>query len=133
MIYGIGFDLCSIERIRKLTNKEKFIKKYFSLREQKYILKSGNISDQTVAGMFAAKEAFVKMLGTGFENFDLSALEVLHTEKGMPYFHTDKWAANEIEKRSISRIFLSVSHEQDMAGAYVVAETYSNEIQKEKE
>lgn len=133
MIYGIGFDLCSIERIRNLTNKENFIKKYFSSREQKYILKSGSISDQTVAGMFAAKEAFVKMLGTGFVNFDLSALEILHTEKGMPYFYIDKWAAKEIEKRSISRIFLSISHEQDMAGAYVVAETCSNEIQKEKE
>lgn len=131
MIYGIGFDLCSIERIRKLTNKETFIKKYFSLREQNYILKSGSISDQTVAGMFAAKEAFVKMLGTGFENFDLSVLEVMHTEKGMPYFQIDKWAENEIEKRAISRIFLSISHEQDMAGAYVVAEVSPNMIQKE--
>lgn len=122
MVYGIGMDLCSVSRIKRLVHKESFIQKYFSENEQKYISEKGKSADQTVAGLFAAKEAFVKMLGIGFKCTELSAIEILHDRNGQPYFHVTAWAKEELEKRFISRIFLSISHEQDMAGAYVLAE-----------
>lgn len=128
MVCGIGLDLCDINSIKNMSNKEGFIRKYLSIRESEYVEGKGKSADQTLAGMIAAKEAFVKMLGTGFENFDLAAIEVLHDSKGQPYFHLEKWAKKEVEKRFISRIFLSISHVRDIAGAYVVAEMTSDNI-----
>lgn len=122
MVCGIGMDLCSVDRIKNLAHKESFIRKYFSKLEQEYIIAKGASADQTTAGMFAAKEAFVKMLGTGFINADLRSIEILHDKKGKPYICTNGWAKHAVEERFISCIFLSISHEQNIAGAYVLAE-----------
>lgn len=123
MIYGIGMDLCAVRRMEMLSNKDAFLNKYFSKKEQEYIVEKGASSDQTMAGMFAAKEAFVKMLGTGFENADLKAIEVLHGDHGEPYYNPKRWAEKALEQRGIASVFLSISHEKEMAGAYAVAET----------
>ena len=96
MIGGIGMDLCDVNRIRTMshTHKQHFIQKYFSEIEQSYIYEKCISPDETVAGMFAAKEAFVKFLGTGFQTVDLPAIEILHDSNGKPYFHLSGWAKN---------------------------------------
>ena len=122
MIYGIGMDFCEIKRIEKLANKEKFIRKYFSKQEEKYLYEKGKGINQTIAGMLAAKEAFVKMLGIGFINTELSKIEVLHGENGQPFLCINGWAKVEIEKRNISNVFLTITHDAQIAGACVIAE-----------
>lgn len=122
MIYGIGMDLCNVGRIRSLSYKGSFIIKYFSQTERIYIEEKGSAADQTIAGMLAAKEAFVKMLGTGFENMDLAAIEILHDTNGRPYYHPVRWAEQALRERFISDVFLSISHDGNIAGAYALAE-----------
>mgnify|MGYP003301254262 CR=1 FL=1 len=122
MIYGVGVDICSIEKIKRIQNKDSFLKKYFSDTEYKYIKEKGKKEDQTIAGLFAAKEALVKVLGTGFENFELTAIEVLHDIYGKPYYNFMGWAKEAIESRLITHIFLSISHDEGIAVAYAVAE-----------
>lgn len=125
MIYGIGVDLCSIGRINRLLNKESFVRKFFSETEQDYLSGKKNTFDQTVAGLFAAKEAFAKVFGTGFVNMDLASIEVLHNENGKPYYNPKNWAKEVINQKNISNVFLTISHDGGIAIAYAVAEIKS--------
>ena len=63
----IGIDICSISRFKNMKNLERFLKKYFTNEEITYIINTGN-REETIAGIFSLKEAFVKAIGTGFGN-----------------------------------------------------------------
>ena len=85
MIAGIGIDLCEIARMEKLLSDGRFLARFFSAEEQAYIQGKGKNAAQTMAGIFAAKEALSKALGTGID-FDLREAEIRHTEEGQPYY-----------------------------------------------
>jgi len=76
---GIGIDIVKIERFKNVT--ERFIQKTFTPREQEY-LKTRQA--QSMAGIFAAKEAVVKALGTGFRGFWPTDVEIVHDSMGKP-------------------------------------------------
>ena len=116
MIYGIGIDICSIDRIEKLNLR--FFEKYFSEKEIVYC----NGKKESLAGIFAAKEAFVKALGTGFISTDLKSIQILHDENGAPFYSFSNWAEQELLKRSITKVFLSISHDGKIAGAICILE-----------
>ena len=82
-ILGIGIDLCGIERMRKLADDPRFLDRYFTEGERAYVRSKGQGAAQTLAGLFAAKEAVCKALGTGIA-FSLRDIEVFHTELGQP-------------------------------------------------
>ena len=63
----IGIDICNISRFSNMKNLDKFLKRYFTNEEIDYILNTGK-RDETIAGIFSLKEAFVKAIGTGFGN-----------------------------------------------------------------
>ena len=65
MIIGIGTDLCQVQRMSQLLDDGSFLRRYFEQAEQAYILARGACAAQSMAGHFAAKEAFVKALGAG--------------------------------------------------------------------
>lgn len=116
MIYGIGLDVCSIDRISK--NSDSFFRKYYTDYEIEYC----NCRYSSFAGIFAAKEAFVKALGTGFMNTDLKAIEVYHSSAGAPYYRLTGWAEKELMKREIKNSFLSISHDSGIAEAFCILE-----------
>lgn len=64
MIVGIGNDIIEIERVEKAISKEGFIAKVYTQREIENIVKRGNRAE-TYAGIFSAKEAISKAIGTG--------------------------------------------------------------------
>ncbi len=76
MILGIGNDIIGIDRIRAVLIRypERFLNRIFTLDEQKYCLKYRDPAPR-LAGRFAAKEAIVKALGTGFSQ-GLSWLDI---------------------------------------------------------
>ena len=76
MIVGIGNDIIEIERIEKAISKEGFKAKVFTQREIENIVKRGNRAE-TYAGIFSAKEAISKAIGTGVREFSLTDLEIL--------------------------------------------------------
>lgn len=86
MILGIGNDILEIERMKKSIDRHghHLLNRLFTVKEQDYCFKHKNPFPH-FAGRFAAKEAIVKALGTGFGS-DVSwhDIEILNTEKGKP-------------------------------------------------
>lgn len=131
MILGIGSDIVMISRIKALMDRwgSRFLNRLFTENEQLYAAQSATLEGQarTLAKRFAAKEAFVKALGTGFrEGFLFKDIEVGNTTLGKPYIITHKSANDMIESclcpPSVCKIHLSLSDERNMAMAFVVLE-----------
>ncbi|MBR5960358.1 MAG: holo-ACP synthase [Clostridia bacterium] len=118
MVKGLGLDLCEISRMEKLLENDRFLNRYFTEEETEYIRSKGNHAAQTAAGIYAAKEALAKALGTGIA-FDLKEIGIVHDEAGKPgYRLTGKVA----ELGSGDCFLLSVSHDGGMAAAVCVRE-----------
>ena len=66
MIRGLGCDVCAISRMQKILENPRFLDRWFTEYERGYIAARKNQA-QTVSGIFAAKEAFVKAIGTGLK------------------------------------------------------------------
>jgi len=77
---NIGIDIVECERVSNLLNN-----KIFSENELVYIHKKKN-DLSTVAGLFAAKEAYFKAQGTGIVKSKLPQIEIGHHENGQPYY-----------------------------------------------
>ena len=80
----IGTDIVEISRFSEMDNLDLFLKHSFTKREREYFKKFKN-PYQSIAGAFAAKEAFSKYIGSGFRGFNLRDIEVLHDGFGKPY------------------------------------------------
>lgn len=102
-MYKIGTDIVKISRLEKSVKSPSFMEKVFTAKEREYC----NNSTQSLAGAFAAKEAYFKALGTGVK-MPLNQLEVLHNELGKPYFS------------GIQNCDLSISHDGEYAIATVI-------------
>lgn len=122
MIVGVGMDLCEIARMEKLLVDGRFLGRYFSLEEQEYIENKGKCAADTMAGIYAAKEALVKALGTGITDADLQDICVLHDSLGAPYFDLRGEYALHAAQRNIHNLHLSISHDGGVAAAIVIAE-----------
>lgn len=121
MIQGIGTDLCRIERIARAMENPRFLERLYTPAERARL---DNLCDERrrerAAGMFAAKEAVAKALGTGFTGFSFSDVEILSDEKGKPVVHLHGGAA---ESAKGANVHLSISHDGGMAMAFAVIES----------
>ena len=122
MIVGVGIDLCDIGRMEELLSDGRFLARFFSAEEQQYIRGKGNAAAESMAGIFAAKEALTKALGIGLSGGEFSDIAVLHDANGAPYYDLrGNWAHLSAEK-GVNALHLSISHESGMAAAVCVAE-----------
>ena len=121
MIRGLGCDVCAISRMRKIMENPRFLERWFTEYERDYIGARKN-SAHTAAGLFAAKEAFLKALGTGIDSLNLSGIGIVHDEKGAPGYALTGPALEKLRAAGAQRAFLSVSHEGDTAAAFCVLE-----------
>lgn len=110
-----GVDIIEINRIEKSITNQRFIQRIFSEEEQAYIFKK-HTPASTAAGHFAAKEAFVKALGTGITTLDLNHIGITHTTDGAPVFALTGWAAQQLGSNQVT---LSISHTDQTAIAFV--------------
>ena len=124
-IIGNGVDIVENKRINKLINNKKFIKRVFTNKEIRF---SKNIKNKTnyYAKRFAAKEAFVKALGTGFRNnINFSDIEVINNKLGKPKINISKKVRDFIKKKfklDKPKIYVSLSDENKHSIAYVILE-----------
>ena len=122
-ILGIGTDIIENRRISSLIRNKKFLERAFSKNEIKF---SKNIKSKTsfFAKRFAAKESFVKTIGTGFrKNINLKDIEVLNDKLGKPYYLKSSKINAIIKKRfKINKynLFLSISDEKDYSIAFTI-------------
>ena len=120
MIVGIGNDIIEIERIEKAISKEGFKNKIYSQRELENIQKRGNRTE-TYAGIFSAKEAISKAIGTGVREFSLTDLEILNDDLGKPYVAVSEKLDKIIkDKKEDYQIEISISHSKKYATAVAI-------------
>lgn len=115
-IRGIGIDLCGIARMEKQLDKEHFLRRCLTEAEITYVRSKGRNAAASLAGIFAAKEAVCKALGTGIA-FPLTEIEVQHTEAGQPVAVLSGRVA---ELAGGGDVKLSITHEGDTAAAFAV-------------
>ena len=124
-ILGTGIDIVENYRLKKLLFKKKsnFKNKIFTNNEIAYCEKKSNIIN-CYSKRFAAKEAFVKALGTGFrKNINFKDIEVVNNHYGKPYLLINKRVINKIKtsfKVKKFNILLSISDEKKYAIASVI-------------
>ena len=122
-ILGIGVDIVENLRIARLLKNKLFIKRIFSNSE---ILIGNKIKDKKsyYAKRFAAKEAFVKSIGTGFrDNFNFKDLSIINNKLGKPSFVINEKIKKIIKKQfktNSFNFFLSISDEKKYSIAYVI-------------
>ena len=120
MILGIGNDIIEIERIEKAILKEGFKNKIYTQRELENIEKRGNRTE-TYAGIFSAKEAISKAIGTGVREFSLTDLEILNDDLGKPYVVVSEKLDKILKtKKEDYRIEISISHSKKYATAMAI-------------
>ena len=120
MIVGIGNDIIEIERIEKAISKEGFKNKIYTQRELENIKKRGNRAE-TYAGVFSAKEAISKAIGTGVREFSLTDLEILNDDLGKPYVVVSERLDKIIKsKKEDYQIEISISHSKKYAIAMAI-------------
>lgn len=123
-IQGIGTDLAQISRFRKfLAPGNRVVERIFSADERQYALKMKDPAPH-LAARFAAKEAFVKALGTGLrDGLSWQQISVVRDELGCPSLQLSGRAAELLAARGASRVHLSYSHDGDYAVATVILES----------
>lgn len=116
MIKGIGTDITSVSRIKKIMdkNRELFLNKILSPAEQEIIPEKG--SEHFIAGRFAAKEAIVKALGY---SFNFSQVTILNDRNGKPFIANP---ANLLQDNRETTLHISISHEKKYATAVAILE-----------
>lgn len=123
MIIGIGTDIVDVSRIQRLLEKSPaFIEKVFCSTEITYCKDRAN-SAESFAVRFAAKEAMMKALGTGWaEQISFKEICISSDEKGKPEIELLGATKAFADGLGVKNIHLSLSHERTMALAFVVLE-----------
>ena len=124
MIYGVGTDIVSIDRIQKiiLKNREGFIKRVLTEHEQALFANKAD-SAAFCAKRFAAKEAFSKALGTGIGRVvSFQDLTVRNNDNGKPHFIPSEKLRLYLLEKGVKQAHLSISDESQYAVAFVVLE-----------
>lgn len=124
MIHGIGIDLVEIRRISESLERfgSRFARRILS--DDEYRQYDGNPRQASfLAKRFAAKEAVVKALGTGFRNeVSLKGVSIDNNELGRPFIRYSDPMQSVLQHHGITRSHLSIADERDYALAYVVLE-----------
>ncbi len=115
-MYNIGIDLVYSKRLEKDKNNDAFLNRIFNDQEIKYI-KKRNYNINTIAGLFASKEAFLKSIKKGINNYSLKDIEVVHDDNNAPsiVLHNELY-----DLYKDYHISLSISHDGDYATAIVL-------------
>ncbi|WP_313756137.1 NAD(P)H-hydrate dehydratase [Tissierella sp.] len=117
----IGTDIVNVNRIKNiiLEKKDRFYHKIFTPKEIEYIVK-GNDKATTVAGIFAAKEAISKVLGTGIGMVRWKEIEILHYDNGKPYVNLIGSGSLKLQELGFDGMKVSISHEENYAIAFAM-------------
>lgn len=125
MIYGIGVDIVATDRFQRFIDagNSAIMGRLFTQGERS-LCGSRKDTASCLAARFAAKEAFLKALGTGLrDGMSWLDLEVTNNSLGKPEL-TLYGKASELSKRNgLTRVHLSLSHDGGNAVAMVVLET----------
>lgn len=124
VIVAVGVDLVDVARIEALVarERERFLERIYSPAEREYCMRRGRPAE-ALGSRFAAKEAVMKCLGTGWaDGVTFTQIEVMREETGAVGVRMTGRAAEVAAARGIRRVHLSLSHTDGQAIAMAVAE-----------
>ena len=125
LIIGMGVDLAEVGRIKAAIERhgEAFLRRVYTAGEREYCERFKNKYER-YAGRFAAKEAAMKALGTGWKRgVRWVDFEVVRELGGRPTIRLDGEARAIAEKLGVKRIALSITHTEAQALAQVIFES----------
>jgi holo-[acyl-carrier protein] synthase len=125
MIISIGIDITEVYRMREtIARTPRFAERVFTEREREYCESKGVAAAQSYAARFAAKEAFLKALKTGWRGkITWHDIEITNDADGVPSMSVQGEARRILDEMGGPRIHLSIAHTTEHAVAYVVLET----------
>ena len=124
MIVGTGVDLAEVPRIKASIERygEKFIRRIYTPAEIAYVERKANKYER-YAARFAAKEAGMKAIGTGWRHgVTWRDFEVVNLPSGRPTLRLQGVAARFAEKLGVRNISLSLTHTRELGMAHVILE-----------
>ena len=123
MIFGIGTDIIEIERIEKLIARGMpYLETIFTKKEMDYCETKARKSEH-YAARYAAKEAILKALGTGWrDGLAFSDIEIINGELGKPQVYLQGEAKKICGRHQIKQISISLSHIEKFALAFAILE-----------
>src|SRR5947209_16534600 len=124
MILGIGTDLTEVGRIRQSITRygDRFLDRLYTEGERVYASSRANPAER-YAARFAAKEAGMKAIGTGWRHgVTWQDFEVANLPSGKPTLRFHGVAAKVAEKLGVTNVALSLTHTRELGMAHVILE-----------
>lgn len=124
MIVGMGIDVAEVKRIREVfeSQGERFVKRVYTEAEAAYCEQFKNKYER-YAGRFAAKEAAMKALGTGWSRgVRWVDVEVVRQRGGRPVLQLHGEARKIADQLGVKHIAMSITHTAEQAFAQVIFE-----------
>ena len=122
-IVGHGIDIVETARIRQLVEEhgKHFLDRCFTEAEQAYCLQNSKRRFEHLAGRFAAKEAVLKVLGTGWRGgIAWTDIEILNEPSGQPRLRLTDESLRIADELGITGWHLSISHIETHATASAI-------------
>lgn len=124
MVLGVGLDIVEIARIARAlaVHGQRFAERVYTPGELAACASRADRA-QALAGRFAAKEAFLKAMGTGWvRGVSLRQVEVVECPGGMPAIQLMGGAADRAQRKQVRTVHLSITHQPGLAAAVVILE-----------
>jgi holo-[acyl-carrier protein] synthase len=124
LIVGLGVDIAEVARVKAAIERhgETFLRRVYTPKEREYCERFKNKFER-YAGRFAAKEAAMKALGTGWSRgVRWVDVEVVREKGGKPTMKLAGEASHVAERMGVKNIALSITHTADQAFAQVIFE-----------
>ncbi|MEZ6065744.1 MAG: holo-ACP synthase [Planctomycetaceae bacterium] len=128
VVLGIGTDIIEVVRIGEMIERhgEVFLQRVYTEREIRYCQRR-KAAMQHYAGRWAAKEAVMKTLGTGFsKGVGFRDIEVTSLKSGRPILELHGGAAEVAKKLGIDEVLITISHCRAYATATAIAMQHSH-------
>ncbi len=123
MIIGLGIDITELDRIESSLEKfgEHFLQTFLTDEEIKFVPEKNAVPH--LAARFAAKEAAVKALGTGFaHDITFKSVEIFNLASGGPFLTFNGKGLEKADEMGVKNIMISITHGRDTAAAVVILE-----------
>lgn len=119
----LGNDIIEIKRITDAINKsDRFLERLFTEAEIAYCESRNKGKYESYAGIYAAKESFLKALGTGLRKGSWLDIEIAHDNLGAPFIRLQDVFKEIYDEKGYRNILVSISHCQSYAMSTVIFE-----------
>jgi holo-[acyl-carrier protein] synthase len=124
MIIGTGIDIIEVDRIAMRVGKDNGFRELVFSKDEMSYCDSKALRFEHYAARFAAKEAFLKAVGRGWDSgLQWNEIEVVNDNKGKPGLRISGETEKMLSPLGIRQIHLSLSHVKSMATAIVILES----------